>query len=262
MCLLIFSYKMIPDVNLAVAANRDEFYARPTLPLGYLDNNRTVIGGRDLEAGGTWMGATTTGKFAALTNYRQGGAGKSGLSSRGEIVLDFLSSDISAEKFSTELFDKARKYDGFNFICCDGRQLVYFSNRGPEPQILGPGLYGVSNSLLDVPWPKVKRAKQSLAPHLTGDVSIDIAQAGRDEIINMLQDQHVPADEDLPDTGVGLSWERTLGSIFIDSPGYGTRSSAIVFMTDKNAVFHEATYVREGETRQINWKSMSLQLAA
>ncbi|HSL40879.1 MAG TPA: NRDE family protein [Desulforhopalus sp.] len=240
MCLLFFSYQVKPGYPLVVAANRDEFLVRPTAPLGYLDRKKSLLGGRDLRAGGTWLGLTSGYRFAALTNYREEGSRRAGSRSRGEIVIGFLSGKSSPETFVRELAGKADQYNGFNLIAGDPGSLYYYSNRGGGPQRLSPGLYGLSNHLLDTPWPKLLRGKALLGDLLLLPGSIIPAR-----LFALLADRWQPPDRELPESGVSLDWERLLGPIFIDAAEYGTRSSALITLDSAGeAVFYEKTYHR------------------
>lgn len=246
MCLLFFSYKNTPGCRLVAVANRDEYFERPTAPLNYLDEQKTTLGGRDLQEGGTWMGVTRQGRFGALTNFRQGGVVRNDCISRGEIVMNFLKGSYSAAEY-VELLVKSRdKYNGYNLIAGDDEGIYYYSNRNGTPISLAPGFYGLSNHLIDTPWPKVVLGKQLVEPFLDREFRGSLEDCR--PVFEVLQDRTQPEDHELPDTGVGLRWERLLGSIFIDSPGYGTRSSAVVVIRDDTGiVFHEQTYLRDGE---------------
>jgi len=262
MCLLFLSYKSTPGCRLILAANRDEFLDRPTAPLGFLDEKNSIIGGRDLRDGGTWLGLTQAGKIAALTNFRQGGSNRQDRISRGKIVSEFLHSSETPEAFVNSLAINREQYNGFNLICGDEDQLVYYSNKAPGSRILGAGFYGLSNNILDVPWPKIVRGKRLLQRYVARPCDKELAKNRPEEIVGTLQDCHVPPDSELPDTGVGLPWERILGSIFIDAPGYGTRSSAVVFMFDDHTIFHEVTYQRKnGVLKDPSWRKMEFELA-
>jgi len=242
MCLLFFSYKTTPGYRLVVAANRDEFLKRPTAPLNFIDQDKRILAGLDLEGGGTWLGVNTEGKFAALTNYRQGGAQMENAPSRGEIICSYLSSPIPGLDFLDELKNTASNYNGFNLVLGEGEELYYYTNKQDNHVRLKPGFYGLSNHFLDTPWPKLSRGKELLRP-----VMVETRKLEPAKIFAMLKDQFSPSDDLLPDTGIGLEWERLLGPIFIESPAYGTRSSAVVTLRDDARVsFTEATYMRSG----------------
>lgn len=212
MCLIAFEWRPGSATPLRLWANRDEFYARPTDPLHRWDNG--LWAGRDRQAGGTWLGLSERGAWAALTNVREPGT-PPGPRSRGALITDFLLSDLPPRQFF-ERWDP-ESYSGVNLLLGQGNQLVYGSNRGVAPRALMPGRYGLSNAALDTPWPKLTRIKTLMG----------LSQSPSDAL-HHLQDNHAPADHELPDTGIGLEWERLLGTIFIRSPGYGTRSSSVL----------------------------------
>lgn len=240
MCLLFFSYKKTPGYRLVVAANRDEFLSRPTSALDFLDEEKTILAGRDLQGGGTWLGITDQLKFAAITNYRETVATRADAPSRGEILLNYLAGDVDAGQYLSSLSADAGRYNGFNLILGDKENLYYYSNRSFGPQQLAPGFYGLSNNLLDVPWPKVARGKKLLRPHMVEKNKIDSLP-----IFKQLEDQNRPPDNQLPDTGVGLDWEQLLSTIHIDGADYGTRSSAVITVTNEGRIeFTEKTFKR------------------
>lgn len=236
MCLLFLSLGITPGYRLVLAANRDEFYARPTTPLAMLDTKHQILGGRDLQGGGTWLGVSASGRLAALTNYRDPAAQRSGAPSRGSIVLDFLSGTMSGDAYLQELESGAKLYNGFNLIAGDEQGLYYFCSRVLGYRRLTPGFYGLSNHLLDTPWPKVRRGKELLRPHLVERFDV----AG---VFAALGDCLPAPDRELPETGVGLEWERLLSPIFISGKTYGTRSSAVLSIDDYGIIdFWEKTH--------------------
>jgi uncharacterized protein with NRDE domain len=240
MCLLFFSYHTTPGYRLVIAANRDEFLSRPTAPLAFLDKKRTILAGIDLQGGGTWLGITAQLKFAAITNYREPAGNRADAPSRGEILMNYLTGTMTASQYIRILAANGKQYNGFNLILGDEKELYYYSNRSGDPQLLGPGFYGLSNRLLDDPWPKVVRGKELLRSNMVETDHIDPLQ-----LMSSLEDGYRPPDDQLPDTGVGLDWERLLSTIFIDGPNYGTRSSAVITVTDKgNIEFLEKTIKR------------------
>ena len=241
MCLLFFSYKKSPGFSLVLAANRDEFLVRPTASLGYLDNARCILGGRDLQEGGTWLAIDRSLRFAALTNYRDPSSEKIDAVSRGEIIMKYLSGNMSSKEYIRYILREGKNYNGFNVLVGDQKELYYYSNRGPEPILLEPGYYGMSNHLLDTAWPKISRGKKLLYPYM-----VETSQISPDRVFEVLSDRERPADSELPDTGVGLEWERLLSSIFIESAAYGTRSSALLTIDDRRRLdFFEKTYLRQ-----------------
>lgn len=225
-----------------VAANRDEFLARQTARLAFLDRDRTLLAGRDLQGGGTWLGITAGLRFAAITNYREPAATRADAPTRGGILLNYLTGAMPAGQYLQDLTATAARYNGFNLILGDARDLYYYSSKINSPQLLSPGFYGLSNHLLDTPWPKVVRGKELLRPQMVDTDHIDPIP-----LFERLADNQRPPDHQLPDTGVGQEWERLLGTIFIDGATYGTRSSAVITVTEAGAIeFTEKTLHRSG----------------
>jgi uncharacterized protein with NRDE domain len=223
MCLVLIALNSHPDYSLIVAANRDEFYDRPTAPAAFWADAPAVLAGRDLKAGGTWLGIDRRGRFAAVTNYRQGQRELPAPRSRGLLVSEFLTMDTSARGHIERAERDASLYNGFNLIASDAGGLFYYSNREDRVRTLVPGVYGLSNHLLDTPWPKVASTKTAFHELLNGGASDPAA-----DLFALLSDRNQPADDLLPSTGVGPDWERLLSSAFIASDGYGTRSSTVV----------------------------------
>jgi uncharacterized protein with NRDE domain len=224
MCLILFAYNVHPDYRLILAANRDEFYDRPSAPADFWTSHPQVLAGKDLKEKGTWLGVTKEGKFAAITNYRDPASWKEGAPSRGRLVSRYLTGSAGPEKYLRNVVKKADVYNGFNLLLGDGADLFVYSNRG-NVRNLSAGIYGLSNELLDTRWPKVQRGKQLLKRAL--------AKKGKElegALFDLLADRAVPADRDLPDTGIGLEWERLLSTMFIKSPVYGTRSSTLLLI--------------------------------
>lgn len=224
MCLIAFAYNVHPSYRLILAANRDEFYERPSSSADFWNHVPQILAGRDLKNGGTWLGVTRNGKFAAVTNYRDPASLKSGAPSRGKLVSDYLRGDRHADDYLKKISSRADLYNGFNLLAGDDNDLFVFSNRG-EKQKLVPGIYGLSNHLLNTPWPKVSRAKRMIRAAL-GKKGADLEE----ELFHALADRRVPPDEKLPSTGIGPEWERILSAIFIESPIYGTRSSTVLLI--------------------------------
>jgi uncharacterized protein with NRDE domain len=222
MCLILIAWQAHPDYPLVVAANRDEFFARPTAAAAFWPDAPQVLAGRDLEAGGTWLGVSRQRRFAALTNYREGGRQRVDARSRGALVADFLTSRASPVAYLTQLETAAAEYNGFNLVVGDGESLAYYSNRGDgQPRWLKPGIYGLSNHLLDTPWPKLASAKAAFAAAL-------LALPAQELFLDLLADQEIVPDTHLPETGVPLAWERILSAVFVRSENYGTRASTLL----------------------------------
>jgi uncharacterized protein with NRDE domain len=238
MCLILIALDSHPDFTLIVAANRDEFYDRPSAVAEFWADAPWVLGGRDRKAGGTWLGVDRRGRFAAVTNYRQGEREAAAPRSRGHLVSDFLTSGIGPRAHIDRVQRDAALYNGFNLIAGHARELWYFSNLQGRPLALGPGVYGLSNHLLDTAWPKVTSSKNALSALLTAD-------PGKltPDLFAMLSDPRQAADHLLPRTGVSADWERLLSSAFIASSDYGTRSSTVVLAgRDGRVVFVERNF--------------------
>ncbi|MGB5893708.1 MAG: NRDE family protein [Ignavibacteriaceae bacterium] len=237
MCLIVFAYKSHPKDKFIFAANRDEFYDRPTEQADYWKDHPELLAGKDLQAGGTWMGITKQGRFAAVTNYRDLKNIKEDAPSRGMLTLDFLNDNISAEEYYDNIKPSLQDYNGFNLILGSVDELFYFSTHKNGIKKLEPGIYGLSNATLNTDWPKVKKSKDVLSILLKND------EIHPWELLSILNDTRQAKDEDLPDTGVGMEWEKILSSIFIQSPKYGTRcSTAVVVDIENNFRFAEKTF--------------------
>jgi uncharacterized protein with NRDE domain len=221
MCLVLVVWKSHPQFPCVVAANRDEFHARPTAAAGWWPDHPQILAGRDLEAHGTWLGLTRGGRFAALTNYRDPQQRRAAAPSRGALVTSLLESDASVTEGLAYLRDVGAGYNGFNVIFSDGERLGIYESVPGSGRELGPGIYGLSNHLLDTPWPKVLRAKSRLQEAL-GSMT-DTAP-----LLELLRDDRPAPDDQLPRTGVSLEWERLLSSAFVRARDYGTRSSTII----------------------------------
>ncbi|MEQ7920032.1 NRDE family protein [Xanthomonas sp. WHRI 1810A] len=221
MCLIVFAWRPSHPQPLVLAANRDEFYARPTQPLAQWKDAPQVYAGRDLEAGGTWLGINADGRFAALTNIRNPDQ-PLGRRSRGELVAQFLTNDLSMDEYLLAVADRAGEYGGFNLLVGNREELYFLSAIDPVPRPLSEGVYGVSNAGLDTPWPKLVKAKAALSAQLNDP------QPAR--LFDFLADADVAPVADLPETGVGLATETLLSSVFIASPTYGTRASTVLIV--------------------------------
>jgi len=228
MCLIVFAWRPGAARPLIVAANRDEFYARPTQALAAWEDAPGVHAGRDMEAGGTWLGVGPQGRFAALTNIRDPGQAL-GPRSRGELVANFLSGELGVEAYLDQVASRAGQYSGFNLLVGDGQRLGYLHAREAAPRLLAPGVYGLSNAGLDTPWPKLVKARRGLEGLLES--------ADPQQLLELLADGEPAADGELPETGVGLATERLLSSVFIASQNYGTRASTVLIV-DKSGRRH------------------------
>jgi uncharacterized protein with NRDE domain len=250
-CLIALAWRAIPGVRLLVAANRDEYHARPTAPAAFWNDAPEILGGRDLQDGGTWMGITRRGRFAALTNHRTPAGARSALRSRGHLVADFLRDDVPAAEYCASIAASADQYNGFNLLVGDAGRLVYVGNHAAQPEELAAGIHTLSNARLNTPWPKAV----GLAGALT---SIGSAGDSEDrqvrELLDALADTGIPADASLPDTGVGIERERMLAPRMIVAPVYGTRSGSVLIVRDDGSIrFDERSYDAAGRaTRQIS----------
>ncbi|HTA64382.1 MAG TPA: NRDE family protein [Xanthomonadaceae bacterium] len=254
MCLIAFAWRAHPRWPLVLIANRDELHARPSAPAGFLADASDVFGGIDLRAGGSWLLASGRRRLAAITNVRVGLSPEAAPRSRGELVKEFAISDTSAQAFVTDMAPHAQDYGRFNLLLWDGQSLQCVGN---HPQFhaeqVAPGLHALSNAALDTDWPKARRAKQALSLWLSqwtdaADVRVDV-----EPLFAALADTTPAADDELPDTGVGLDIERRLSPPFVVGDTYGTRCSTIVLAGCEGIEMTErrfgANQVREGEGR-------------
>ena len=241
MCLIAFAWRSHPRYRLVVAANRDEYFGRPAAPAGFWDDHSNVLAGRDLEAGGTWLGITLGGRFAALTNYRNPADKKIGAPSRGALVADFLTGRTSSQEYAQLVERRAADYNGFSLLVGDVASMFFFSNHGERTTRVAPGVHGLSNHLLDTPWPKVEKAKAGFAALLDGPFDSEAA-------FGLLNDTERAPGGDLPSTGVSLELEERLSAIRIPAVGgYGTRCSTVLsFAEDGKVEFHERSYREDG----------------
>jgi len=230
MCLLAFAWRVHRGFPLILVGNRDEFHDRSAEPAHWWTSPEGILAGRDLQAGGSWLGLNRGGRFAVVTNYREPGVVTGGRRSRGELVVDFLSSSTPAEAWMDGLAERRDEYGGFNLVIGEGDQLHYLTNRGEGHRFLKPGIYGLSNCRLDTPWPKVVAARSGLRLVIHED------RVDSDALFNLLSDRTPAQDDELPHTGVPLEWERALSATFIDGPEYGTRASTVVRIDAESGV--------------------------
>ncbi len=242
MCLLVFAWQTHPDHSLIFAGNRDERHARATSAAQLWRDAPEVLAGRDLEAGGTWLGVTLAGRFAVVTNYREGLAPPKARLSRGALTADFLKRDLSVEQYLDGIRRHAQDYGAFSLIVGDRHELHYYSNRGDHGGPIAPGIHGLSNHLLDTPWPKVQLSKTRLTALLEKEVPTS------DALFRLLADETPAPDGSLPDTGIGLELERRVSAPFVLNPQYGTRcSTAIRLQKDGGLHFAERRFTPTGE---------------
>ena len=258
MCIIFFAYQMHAKYPFLLAANRDEYYNRPSAPAHFWPDTPAILAGRDLGQNGTWLGVTRSGRFAALTNYRDPAAYRSDALSRGHLVSRFLQENTEPLRYLEDVQTKVYAYNGFNLLAGDfhSGELWYYGNRENQIRKLPPGIYGLSNHLLDTPWPKVTRGKSFFTEAISaGDRQMT------DLLWALLQDRTAGQDDQLPDTGVSREWERTLSPIHIHSPAYGTRAMTILRLQQNGVLqFDEQSFDEEKQ----NWThvkfTLSLQL--
>ena len=251
MCLILFAYRHRDDYPLILIANRDEYYARPTRCAHWWDD-APILAGRDLEAGGTWLGIGRDGRFAAVTNVREPGGMKAGKLSRGDLTRGFLSGTARAETWLDEIAGRDQKYAGFNLLLGDADGLCFYSNRGGGSMRVQAGVHGVSNGSFDEPWPKLESGRDELAALLAGDFD-------RDSLMGILTDHRIAEDHRLPSTGVPLDVERMLSSRFIRSPDYGTRACTVLLIgADGRVDFSEQNFGVLGEPGELVEESFEI----
>lgn len=246
MCLLSFSWQPDSQTPLTLVSNRDEFHKRATAPSTFWLDHPHVLAGKDLEAGGTWMGVTRKGRFAALTNVRQLPSPYQGTISRGNLVKDFLIGEQSPDDYLMAI--KGQDYDGFNLIVGDKNACWYLGNRplGTAPQKLSAGVYGLSNAQLNTPWPKTQQAQDTLIHWLS------LNEPNKPPLHRLLSSQEKYPSHKLPKTGIGESWEVLLSSPFIVSPEYGTRACTGLQIHRTHTQWVEATVSAEGFEESIS----------
>ena len=253
MCLILFAWQQHADYPLIAIANRDEYYARPSQDAHWWED-ADIFAGRDLEAGGTWLGVNRRGHFAAVTNVREPGGMQSGSRTRGELTHDFLKRNDDAEIYLQQLAEHDQDYAGFNLLLGDSTGMWFYSNRERQIRRIEAGVYGVSNGSFDEPWPKLKSGRAELSAMLDGTIQ-------HDRLLEILTDHRTAEDHELPDTGVALDVERLLSSRFIRSTGYGTRACTVVtFDRDQCIEFSEQNFIdaeHVGALRQESFKRMT-----
>ncbi len=240
MCLILFAWQAHPEYSLVIAANRDEYFHRPAAPAHFWPDRPHILAGRDLEQNGTWLGVDTRGRIAALTNFRNPGERNAAAPSRGLLVSELLGASQPTEAYLDGLAASGLQYNGFNLLVSDRRTLWHYSNRGGAAEVIAPGVHGLSNHLLNTTWPKVEAGKARLRQLISRE--FDPA-----EILGLLDDTGVAADDVLPDTGIGLERERKLSAARIVGPGYGTRCSTVLLVRPNGETeFIERTFLEDG----------------
>jgi len=246
MCLIAWNWQPASPHPLLLIANRDEYYARPTLPLHWWQD-APILAGRDLQAGGTWLGISRTGRLAALTNHRDPANVRADAPSRGELVSAFLQADTSASDYLTGLLARAADYNPFNLLVFDGAHLLGLESRHARVMAMQPGIGAVSNADFLTPWPKLAHLSFSLQTLLAK------AHPSDGQLLALLHNPRLAADADLPATGIPLEFERALSAAFIALPDYGTRACSVVRFEANTIEFLEQCFDAHGSTgsRQI-----------
>ena len=240
MCLIALAHRAAPGLRLLVAANRDEMFERPAAPAHFWEDHAQILAGRDLRAGGTWLGMSRTGRFGAITNFRNPLDRRDDAPSRGALVSDFLLGEESPQAYLSRIAARAGAYNGFSLLVGDGNELWFCSNRNGDASRVEPGIHALSNHVLDEPWPKVRRAREGLRRLLAGSFDAE-------DCFELLADETVAPDSELPHTGIGLERERKASAIRIIDPVYGTRCSTVVIVRETGEMqFHERSFAADG----------------
>jgi uncharacterized protein with NRDE domain len=250
MCLLVVAWQVHPRYRLVVAANRDEFHERPTAPMARWQPPDDIVAGRDLRAGGTWLGLDRRRRFGVVTNFRELQRPATDAPSRGGLVPGYLRENAGAERYLAGFEPSAPGYSGFNLLVADEEQLWYASNRAERfARLLPPGVYGLSNEFLDTPWPKLRRVRRRFESWLA------LPHGGStEELFAILADlTQAGVDEELPKTGLSPEWEQLLSSPFVRNPDYGTRCSTVLLLEPAGALYlaerrFDARGLANGET--------------
>jgi uncharacterized protein with NRDE domain len=239
MCLIAWNWQPDSETPLLLLANRDEFYARPTESLRWWDRGQ-VLAGKDLQAGGTWLGVGRNGSLAALTNYRLPVIDPSARPSRGILVADFLCGDQDSAGYLAALAQRADDYSHFNLIVFDGLRFMGLESRSKRVHSIAPGIGAVSNADFDTPWPKLVRLKAGL------HAQCEVRRTEISDLLPLLKDTSLAEDSALPHTGIALDFERALSAAFVHSAHYGTRACSIVMLQRKKVLFFEESHGERG----------------
>lgn len=246
MCILFIAVKQHPDYPLIIAANRDEFHIRPTQQSTFWQHRQDVLAGRDLQAGGTWMGINKNGRLSALTNVRDPQKIMPDAVSRGELVSHFLLQNDAPNDYLQTLRNSKDNYNGYNLLFGQWNDLWVYNNHTDKAQRLEAGVFGLSNADLDSPWPKINQGVAQLKGHCQQSGPVDT-----DRLFDILLDQQQSSDDLLPKTGVPIEWERKLSSVFIQSEDYGTRSATLLLINNQQQVkWLEHSFNPSGENVQ------------
>lgn len=251
MCLIAFALNEHPDYPLILVANRDEFYERPTVCAEYWEDAPQVLAGRDLRGGGTWMGANKSGKITAVTNYRDPQNINESAKTRGDLTKDYLTTEISVWPYLRQVEQEAAAYNGFNLLLFEQNKAFYLSNYAEGIRELDRGVFGLSNALLDTPWPKLSRLKNRLQETIQGDFDVN-------NLLDLLTESETAPDDALPATGVPYEWEKALSAICIATPTYGTCCSTVILVDKEGKLFFtEKSFpvgAREAQTHSFEFK--------
>ncbi|MFT5520381.1 MAG: hypothetical protein ACI9IA_000973 [Enterobacterales bacterium] len=260
MCILFLAINQHPDYPMIICANRDEFHQRPTQSAHYWQDKEGILAGRDLQAGGSWLGINRRGQFAAITNIRTGGKVLENKKSRGELVTFVLEENTSGEEHNkineSWLKEQGDSYSPFNLIYGNLEQLYCYNSVSGEQIKLSTGFHSISNGAMDEIWPKMAKGEQQLEQVVKSATGINEAA-----LLSILNNQTRPVESELPNTGIPVEWEQLLSSIFICSENYGTRSSSIVLLgVDSSINFTEVEYDKEGNHQSLKRFNFSLHL--
>ncbi|CAA0367427.1 conserved hypothetical protein [Alteromonas alvinellae] len=260
MCILFIANKMRDDYPLLIAANRDEFYARPTAPSTFWENHPHLLAGQDLEAGGTWMGVTRNGDIAALTNVRDPHNINKNAVSRGELVANWLEQspapkgNAEQSAYLAKLEKTRQRYNGYNLLFGNVNALQVYNNVNNSTHSIDTGVYGLSNADIATPWPKVTQGVTALSDYIEQQSTIN-----DDDLFDILRHENKAEDAHLPDTGIGYEWEKALSSIFIQSEKYGTRTSTLLLVDRNNTLtWKERRFSDKGEAQETRAFSFSI----
>ena len=244
MCLIVFAWRAHKDYPLIVAANRDEFHARPTEDAHWWPDRPGILAGRDLKAGGTWLAASKAGRFATITNYREQSASGSNFRSRGDLVAEFIFNGDGPLPYCSNI--ESSLYAGFNLVTADRDSICYVSNRGDPATLLRPGIYGLSNASLDTPWSKLTRTRQRLAALIRSDA------ISESNLLEALADRQT-AIEDASAEHPSLENARAITAPFIVTGQYGTRCSTVLLWHSSGATeFVERRFSPTGESTGLS----------
>ena len=244
MCLIAWNWQPDSATPLLLLANRDEFYARPALPLHWWEptaDGSQILAGKDLQGGGTWLGVNRTGRLAALTNFRSTAPLRDNTPSRGELVAAYLTSNLSSEAYLQQLAQCSADYNPFNLLVFDGQQLMGLESRGAKVLTHTTGMGAVSNADFHTTWPKLTRLRKGLQAQVSTSGPADLRQ-----FLPLLHDRSLAPDSALPHTGVPLEWERLLSAAFITTPAFGTRACSVIALHQSRAEFVEQSFGPQG----------------